>query len=263
MYLCICVNIVEHRLNLPSPCDQYILWKVLETNWKLARYRGKVGRHCPQVPLWGEGRACTWNLQFLEIFWCLGQDFCYPETNVHLFCPITYDVRVLLKWRQLSWELTVQLAKDVQKLRPAVDSQVNNPFTPKSDQFQISPAASPEILCHRVWRTWLFITYSDEPSNSHWKNILFGSIQVSGDAPTLPWVRSKFWVGAGLGLGFPKGRGGWICPQKPGLILHFELGSERVEQCHEGFIPHCQQPKLVHTRSCVYLGLLSTSLVKL
>ena len=34
-----------------------------------------------------------------------------------------------------------------------------NPFTPKSDQCQISPAASPEILHHPVWRTWMFIAY--------------------------------------------------------------------------------------------------------
>ena len=33
-----------------------------------------------------------------------------------------------------------------------------NPFTPKSDQFQISPAASPEILHYTGWRTWLSIT---------------------------------------------------------------------------------------------------------
>ena len=39
---------------------------------------------------------------------------------------------------------------------------VINPFTPKSDQCQISPAASPEILHHAVWRTWLFIAYSDK-----------------------------------------------------------------------------------------------------
>ena len=37
-----------------------------------------------------------------------------------------------------------------------------NPFIPKSDQFQISPAASPAILHHTVWRTRLFIAYSDE-----------------------------------------------------------------------------------------------------
>ena len=37
-----------------------------------------------------------------------------------------------------------------------------NPFTPESDRCQISPAASPEILHHTVWRTWLFLAYSDE-----------------------------------------------------------------------------------------------------
>ena len=31
-----------------------------------------------------------------------------------------------------------------------------------SDQFQTSPAASPEILHHTVWKIWLFIAYSDE-----------------------------------------------------------------------------------------------------
>ena len=40
------------------------------------------------------------------------------------------------------------------------------PVTPKSDQVQISPAAFPVILHHTVWRTWLFIAYSD------WKMII-------------------------------------------------------------------------------------------
>ena len=35
-------------------------------------------------------------------------------------------------------------------------------FTPESDQCQNSPAASQEIWHHTVWRTWLFISYSDE-----------------------------------------------------------------------------------------------------
>ena len=62
-----------------------------------------------------------------------------------------------------------------------------NPFTPESDQCQSSPAASQEILHHTVWRTWLFIAYSDEKwlyykfSLHHsynrfskgWENILF------------------------------------------------------------------------------------------
>ena len=37
-----------------------------------------------------------------------------------------------------------------------------NPFTPKSDHFQISSATLPEILRHTVWRTWLFIADLDE-----------------------------------------------------------------------------------------------------
>ena len=36
-----------------------------------------------------------------------------------------------------------------------------NPFTPESDQCQISPPAPPEILHHTVRSTWLFIAYSD------------------------------------------------------------------------------------------------------
>ena len=48
-----------------------------------------------------------------------------------------------------------------------------NPFTPKSDQVQISPVASPVILYHTVWRTWLFIAYSD------WKMILVPCLTTS------------------------------------------------------------------------------------
>ena len=44
----------------------------------------------------------------------------------------------------------------------AGESASINPFTPKSDQYQISPAPSVEILHHTVWRSWLVIAYSDE-----------------------------------------------------------------------------------------------------
>ena len=46
-------------------------------------------------------------------------------------------------------------------------------FTPKSDHVQISPVASPVILHHTVWRTWLFIAYSD------WKMILVPVLTTS------------------------------------------------------------------------------------
>ena len=74
------------------------------------------------------------------------------------------------------------------------------PFTLESDQFQISPAAKPELSHHAVWRTWLFIAYSDERWLYHqfllphsyifsfkcWENVLFelGSERVrSGQHP--------------------------------------------------------------------------------
>ena len=48
-----------------------------------------------------------------------------------------------------------------------------NPFTPKSDQVQISHEASPEILHHTVWRTSLFIVDSD------WKKIIVPILTTS------------------------------------------------------------------------------------
>ena len=50
-----------------------------------------------------------------------------------------------------------------------------NPFSPKSDQLQISPAASPQILHHPLWRTWLFIVYmkNDYTANSHYLTYTF------------------------------------------------------------------------------------------
>ena len=50
------------------------------------------------------------------------------------------------------------------------------PLAFPSDQFQLSLAASPEILHHTVWRTWLFIAYSDEriiTTNAHYLTYAF------------------------------------------------------------------------------------------
>ena len=55
--------------------------------------------------------------------------------------------------------------------RWAVQSETSYPLTPKSDQAHFSPAASPAIWNHTVWRTWLFIAYSvkdDYTTNSHY-----------------------------------------------------------------------------------------------
>ena len=53
---------------------------------------------------------------------------------------------------QMTWNLITM----------SVTISENYPFTPESDERQNSPAASQEIWHHTVWRTWLFIAYSDE-----------------------------------------------------------------------------------------------------
>ena len=72
------------------------------------------------------------------------------------------------------------------QIRAICSGEPANPST-KSDQLLNSPAASPEIEHHAVWRTWLFIAYSDERwffvpflttslkhfSLEDWENILF------------------------------------------------------------------------------------------
>ena len=72
-----------------------------------------------------------------------------------------------------------------------------NPCTPKSDQLQVSSAASPEILHDKVWRTivypderWLYYQFSLPHlyvfSLKGWENVLFelGNERVPG------WERS-------------------------------------------------------------------------
>ena len=48
-------------------------------------------------------------------------------------------------------------------------------------------------------------------------------IQVSGDVPTLPWVRCRVWVGAGLWLAL---REGWVdaCPESSRWIIQVSGG---------------------------------------
>ena len=50
-----------------------------------------------------------------------------------------------------------------------------------------------------------------------------GSIQVSGDALILPWVRSRVWVRTGLGLELAV-REGWVDTSPESWIDPFQLG---------------------------------------
>ena len=83
--------------------------------------------------------------------------------------------------RKLELELNFLRSINHERFHVALKLKLN-PFTPKTDQFQISPAASPAILHHIVWRTWRFRAYiqmkDDSTTNSHYLTytILFKSL---------------------------------------------------------------------------------------
>ena len=74
-----------------------------------------------------------------------------------------------------------------------------NPFTPESDQSQISPPAPPEILHHTVRRTWLIIAglfeLSSErvdPFTPKFKKYILPTFLKWGYNENLPVLSSKF-----------------------------------------------------------------------
>ena len=76
-----------------------------------------------------------------------------------------------------------------------------NPFTSKSDQFQISPAASPEILHYTVWRTWLFVAYlhDDYTTVSHFLacTFFFKRLELESIRVKIPHEEFR-WTGVSL-----------------------------------------------------------------
>ena len=111
--------------------------------------------------------------------------------------------------RHLGFTMNINLCKLVRPVvfQDQLEHCIFNPFTPKSDQCQISPAASPAILHHTVWRTSLFIAYSHEIwlyyqfwlhhlyifSLRGWENVLFelGSERVKVSRLTLQKYRTS------------------------------------------------------------------------
>ena len=97
-----------------------------------------------------------------------------------------------------------------------------NPWNPKSNQFQISLGASPEIQYNiTVWRTWLFTAYSDERwlyyTNSHY--LIY------------PFLFRRF------------------------ENVLFELGSERVKSKRSVSSLNNRQSKCARVRHCLNLGI--------
>ena len=124
------------------------------------------------------------------------------EMKFHLECKLHFPCAQLMLW-QMHWtnlSASIEYKYWVSWLRL---TNVN-PFTPESDQCQNSPAASQEIWHRTVWRTWLFIAYSDEKwlhykfSLHHsynrflkgWENTLFElrSERVKTGYENSPWV---------------------------------------------------------------------------
>ena len=113
-----------------------------------------VGNHNFIIPLFHN--RCVEHITFVEFIINWTKYLARKTCNADL----AYQERIstMMKWWILSFLLQFLMLYTSY-------SQVlflHNPFTPNNDQFQISTAASPEILHHTVWRTCLFISYSVE-----------------------------------------------------------------------------------------------------
>ena len=81
---------------------------------------------------------------------------------------LKYDqsyVRVILVFSGWHFILLYSTDTPFHAILPVIGTHIVHlltPFTPESDQCQISPPAPPEILHHTVRRAWLFIVYWDE-----------------------------------------------------------------------------------------------------
>ena len=104
--------------------------------------------------------VCTWSYPPISNTTGLMNIFCqHPVSQAVNNCPSQRDTPLAQK-RQPSLP-SAMVSRGFFGIAPLRDEdgpltqtrrfRVFNPFTPKSDQVQISPAASPEILHNRVW----------------------------------------------------------------------------------------------------------------
>ena len=137
---------------------------------------------------------CCWRVchvfsffaSFTYFFTCLGRTKQIRRRITADICTCMWH-RPKILWRNLktfqnlevkACHLTHLITQASRKFTHNPQTEVTkelNPFTPKSDQCQLSPVALPEIECHTVWRTWLSIAYSDEryTTNSHYIPYIF------------------------------------------------------------------------------------------
>ena len=114
----------------------------------LVRPSCKVAPPCPVRVSWG--RSCV---------------FCVQKSLESKLSDVNSSSKAEMSELMLTLK-NLKEKSDEWKVRhttaPSAPLTLYYPFTPTSYQFQVSPAASPEISHHVVWRTWLFIAYSNE-----------------------------------------------------------------------------------------------------
>ena len=105
----------------------------------------------------------------------LSKRLAQPSYELRLLTGITHNRITLILWslRSITPNKSFSSLNFTSHRQEPGRGHLFNPFNPKSDQCQISPAASPGILHHTVWRTLLFIAYSD------WKIIMLPILTTS------------------------------------------------------------------------------------
>ena len=126
-------------------------------------------------PLWLSGQSGSYEFEASKVILLIMLDLNAPEEPLvmmgtsaesdtfKLLLCCTDDVPSALNsltWKAAAAATTTRNETDFNRASWA--QRLALPFTSESDRFQISPADSPEMLQHTVWRTGLFIAYSDE-----------------------------------------------------------------------------------------------------
>ena len=121
--------------------------KKIQTHWS---YQECLASHCHH---WSEILWGSKSYQYWELYW----NYWDPKWILKYLYPTHEALRNPYNYLEL-----LRINFGIRNIEASPKTESLTPFTPKSDQCQISPAASQEIWHHTVWRTWFFIAYSDE-----------------------------------------------------------------------------------------------------
>ena len=155
---------------MPSQCCNYPSQVIndqplIQTNtfgqWTFEHQPAEICTTCRKLKLSVFGKDKMWKRPGATVPWVMRQCLHDDHPNEFLlfksFTPKSFHSSLPRNITSHSRKTFSWLSSDERWLY----YQRVDPFTPKSDQVQISPVASPVILHQTVWRTWLFIAYSD------------------------------------------------------------------------------------------------------